>query len=372
MKPRKLAKGITALALTAAMTMSVAPAGAAPSSADDLLGNKPAGSEKFQFSDIQFLTGSTGRAAGNGFMIGTSDSGDEWQSIYKGTWQFTQLDFINNTTGWMLAKSAENGPNALLYTKDGGKTLTKIKTGSMNLERIDFKNENIGFGYSKAFTYSTTDGGQTWTKMKTPANTRYAEFSDPKNGYALEVVPGYGYKIHKTSNGGKNWSSVLSVPSKEISGGEIAVEGHQVWVRLNGGAGMSQQSYALYSSNNAGKDWTKVISQDTAGGGNAPGNSSGVVKEGPASPGGHPSNLSIFGGVAYLGGFSPAGEKIGVGRSDKSGKTWTNMPSITGIENDIDFVNGKTVWMADTSSEGAIYLTKDGGKTWTPKLKINK
>lgn len=372
MRKSKFTKGITTLAITAAMTMSAASAGAASSSTSDLLGSKPAGSDKFQFSDIQFLTGNTGRAAGNGFMIGTSDFGNDWQSIYKGTWQFTQLDFINNTTGWMLAKSAANGPNALLYTKDGGSTLTKIKTGSMHLERISFKNENMGFGYSKAFTYSTTDGGQTWTKMKTPANTRYAEFSDQKNGYALVVVPGYGYKIHKTTDGGTNWATILSVPSAESSGGEIAVDGNEVWVRLNGGAGMSQQSYALYSSRNAGKDWTKVISQDTAGGGKAPGNSSGVVKEGPASPGGHPSNLSIVEGGAYLGGFSPAGEKIGVGESANGGQTWTNLPSITGFENDIDFINGKIGWMADTSSEGAIYLTKDGGKTWTSKLKINK
>ncbi|WP_454191470.1 WD40/YVTN/BNR-like repeat-containing protein [Paenibacillus sp. Marseille-Q7038] len=371
MRKSKFTKGITTLAITAAMTMSAASAGAASSSTSDLLGSKPAGSDKFQFSDIQFLTGNTGRAAGNGFMIGTSDFGNDWQSIYKGTWQFTQLDFINNTTGWMLAKSAANGPNALLYTKNGGSTLTKIRTGSMHLERISFKNENMGFGYSRAFTYRTTDGGKTWTKMKTPANTRYAEFSDQKKGYALVVVPGYGYKIHKTTDGGTNWNPILSVPSAESSGGEMAVDGNEVWVQLNGGAGMSQQSYALYSSRNAGKDWTKVISQDTAGGGKAPGNSSGVVKEGPASPGGHPSNLSIVEGGAYLGGFSPAGEKIGVGRSANGGKTWANLPSITGFESDIDFINGKIGWMADTSS-GAIYLTKDGGETWTSKLKINK
>lgn len=370
MKHKKITKGIMALAMTAALTTGGIPAGAASLSVNELLGNKPAGLDHFQISDIQFLGGTTGRAAGNGFMIGTSNFGNDWQSIYKGTWQFTQLDFIDNTTGWMLAKSAVNGPNALLYTKDGGTTLTKIKTGSMNLERISFKNENIGFGYSRAFTYKTADGGQHWTKVKTPANTRYADFADEQNGYALVVIPGYGYKIHKTTDGGKNWRSVLSVPSESISGGEIAAERNQVWVRLNGGAGMSQQSYALYSSQNDGESWTKVISQNTAGGGKAPGNSAGTVEEGPASPGGHPGNLSIAQGIVYLGGFSPAGEKIGVGRSANGGKTWTNMPPIIGFENDIDFINGKIGWMADTSSEGAVYLTKDGGKTWTQKLKI--
>lgn len=370
MKIKKFTKGIAALAMSAALVAGVIPAEAAPRSANELFGNKPAGSDYFQIRDIQFLGGTTGRAAGNGFMIGTSNSGNDWQSIYTGTWQFTQLDFINNTTGWMLAKSAVNGPNALLYTKDGGTTLTKIITGSMNLERISFKNKNIGFGYSRAFTYKTADGGHHWTKIKTPANTRYADFTDEQNGYALVVVPGFGYKIHKTTDGGKNWRSILSVPSKGISGGEIAADRNQVWVRLNGGTGMSQQSYALYSSKNNGESWTKVISQNTAGGGEAPGNSAGMVLEGPASPGGHPGNLSIAQGIVYLGGFSPAGEKIGVGRSDNGGQTWTNMPPITGFENDIDFIDGKIGWMADTSSDGAIYLTKDGGKTWIQKLKI--
>ncbi|MCM3129088.1 hypothetical protein ACFQ3J_08400 [Paenibacillus provencensis] len=365
---------ITKLTLTLALTGSMAVMGTV--SAEDtsaLTGNKPAGGEDFYISDIQFLNGTTGRAAGNGYMIGTSDAGDHWQNIYTGTWQFTQLDFINNREGYALAKSVSGGPNALLYTDDGGKSLLKIRTGSMYLQRIDFREKDQGFGFSRAYTYYTSDGGSSWSKIATPTNTRYAVFSDPKKGYALTVHPGYGYKLHQTTNGGKDWDVRLSVASESVSGGEIAVNGQEVWVRLNGGAGMSQQSYALYASRNAGQSFYKVISQDTAGAGPAPGNSAGYIDVGPAAPAGHPGNLSLVNGAAYLAGFSPAGEKIGVGSSFDGGKTWTNQPSIEGYGSVISFTNIKSGWMADTSlTHPAIYRTIDGGQHWTEVLVLEQ
>lgn len=361
---------ILALAMTAAAP-AVPAAQAADSVPEPELTGSPAGEGGFRFSDIQFLSGTTGRAAGNGFMVGTSDAGASWQTIYEGTWQFSQMDFISNTTGWALAKSAANGPNALIYTQDGGSTFTKIKTGSMYLKRIEFTDSLNGFGYSFAYAYRTADGGHTWTKINTPANTRYAEFTDKQNGWALVVAPGYGYKLYRTVDGGAHWTQKLAVGSEETTGGEIYTDGDQVWALVNGGAGMSQQSYSLYASLDNGSSWRKVISQETAGGGAAPGSISGVVQEGPASPGGHPGNMQLTDGAAILAGYSPAAGQIGVGRSLDGGKSWTNMPTIEGYESVISFTDANLGWIANTSSVGpAIYSTSDGGKTWVKKLQI--
>ncbi|MCM3782608.1 hypothetical protein M3231_06465 [Neobacillus mesonae] len=369
----KIAKMTLTLTLVGALNLTGFGAVSEAADTAGLTGNKPAGGEQFFISDIQFLNETTGRAAGNGYMIGTSDAGQNWQNIYKGTWQFSQLDFINNKQGYALAKSAANGPNALLYTNDGGHTLTKIKTGNIHLERIDFSNDKQGFGYTRAFAYSTADGGNHWSKLSTPPNTRYGKFIDTNQGFALTVHPGYGYKLHKTTNGGKKWDLRLSVPSESLSGGQIAVNGQEVWVRMDGGAGMSQQSYALYASDNFGSSFRKVISQDTAGGGEAPGESDGYLDIGPASPAGHPGNLALVKGAAYLAGFSPAGEKIGVGRSTDGGATWTNQPFIMGYESIISFTNVKDGWMADSSLlHPAIYRTTDGGKTWTETLELEQ
>ncbi|CAM4440821.1 photosystem II stability/assembly factor-like uncharacterized protein [Paenibacillus endophyticus] len=367
-----LKSGLAAAALAVGLTAAAPFTQAAGSvGATELFNGTPAGDTSYHFSEIQFLNGTTGRAAGNGFLIGTSDAGSSWQSIYKGTWQFAQLDFISNTTGWALAKSAAGGTNALIQTTNGGSTFTKIPTGGIALERIRFLDAKNGFGYTRAFAYRTANGGKTWTKIATPPNTRYAEFLNLKQGWALVVVPGFGYTLSRTTDGGSSWTTKLSVKSSEISGGALYVSGSEVWARFNGGVGMSQQSYSLYASADNGSSWRKVISQATAGGGPAPGAAAGIVKEGPASPGGHVSNLELVDGAAILGGFSPVGEQIGVGRSLDRGKTWANLKPIKGFENVISFTTKNQGWMADTSvSSPSLYSTGDGGKTWTKKLSI--
>ncbi|AJY76687.1 WD40/YVTN/BNR-like repeat-containing protein [Paenibacillus beijingensis] len=336
-----------------------------------LFNGKPAGDGYYHFSDVNFLSKSTGRAAGNGFLIGTSDAGCSWQNIYKGTWQFSQLDFVSNTTGWALAKSSETGPNALIYTKDGGSHFTKIPTGEMNLERIHFTDSRSGFGYSRIYAYRTTDSGITWTKIATPPNNRYAQFADSKSGWSLVVVPGTGYKLMKTTDGGKSWTTKLTVKSEEISGGAVYTDGSRVWALFNGGVGMSQMSYSLYASTDSGASWRKVISQDTSGGGPAPGGAKGVADEGPASPGSHPGNMQLLDGAAILAGYSGAAEKAGVGRSLDGGKSWTNLSTVHGFENRISFTSPDSGWMAVTSiSDSAVYSTRDGGRSWTKTISL--
>lgn len=68
------------------------------------LQNKHSGdvSTPLTFSDVQFLNGNIGRAAGNGFMIGTSDGGCNFQEIYEGQWSFKQIDFPDNVHGLPL------------------------------------------------------------------------------------------------------------------------------------------------------------------------------------------------------------------------------------------------------------------------------
>ncbi|WP_139998852.1 WD40/YVTN/BNR-like repeat-containing protein [Paenibacillus paridis] len=372
MKKFKFKHGVLAAALVIGFaTISPLVQAEEGTAGKELFKGTPAGASEYRFSEIQFLNNTTGRAAGNGFLIGTSDAGASWQSIYKGTWQFTQLDFISNTTGWALAKSSVTGPNALIHTTDGGSTFTKYPTGAIALERIHFTDAANGFGYTKAFAYKTSNSGKSWTKISTPANTRYAEFEDAKHGWALVVVPGYGYKLYRTIDGGAKWAVKLNVKSDEVSGGEIFTKGNEIWAEFYGGAGMSQQSYSLYASSDSGASWRKVISQDTAGGGPAPGGAVGIVTEGPASPGGHPSNFQLVDGAAILAGYSPAGEAIGVGRSLDAGKTWTNFKPIKGYESVISFTSKNSGWMADTSlTSPSVYKTTDGGKTWSKTISI--
>ncbi|OKP75280.1 hypothetical protein A3842_20215 [Paenibacillus sp. P3E] len=320
------------------------------------------------FSDLQFLSADTGRAAGSGFMIGTSDGGCHFQEIYQGQWNFRQIDFPNNVQGWALASVKDTAATYLIATTNGGSTWTRIGNTATDFERIDFKDSKRGFGYSRNATSYTTDGGRTWSLIRTPANTRSAEFTSRDKGYALVIAPGAGYRVMKTSNGGSTWSLSLQSAFAYPESGRIYASGDQVYALLYGGTGMSQTSYSLYASSNKGGSWKRVIAQDSAGGGPAPGSGAAQLRSGPAS--GKPGNMQLIGSsAAFLVGFSPAGEKVAVGRSYKGGKAWTNLPAIPGYEGMISFTGLKEGWMAvrgqNTSS---LYSTGDGGSTW--KLKF--
>ncbi|MGF7050142.1 photosystem II stability/assembly factor-like uncharacterized protein [Paenibacillus sp. DS2015] len=326
-----------------------------------------------QFADIQFLNENTGRAAGNGFMIGTSDAGCHWQELNSGEWDFTQIDFPNNKDGWALASMPTKQTKVLIQTSDGGSHWSKVSTGSVSFARMDRISETVGFGYTRTSAYKTLDAGSRFVKISTPANSRYMSFNDVNHGWALVVIPGGGYKVMKTIDGGKNWSNKLNVAAESNTGGEIYSNGKQVWALLYGEYGMSQVSYSLYSSIDGGGHWNHVISQSTAGGGPAPGGGKAVVDKGPAQSGGHPSNMQLIdGNTAFLGAGSPAGEVVSVGRTYDGGKTWRNMtPSISGYDARISFTDRKRGWMTATGdTKSAIYMTRDGGLSWNRKFTL--
>ncbi|GAB6992610.1 WD40/YVTN/BNR-like repeat-containing protein [Paenibacillus pini] len=329
--------------------------------------------EPFQFTDIQFLTAQKGRAAGTGFMIGTSDAGCQWQEIYTGQWQFKQIDFPDNTNGWALATLPGQTTKYLIQTSDGGSHWKKVTNGGIAFDRIDLINKQTAVGYALNTAYRTTNGGLNWVKIKTPANTRYTSFEDLKKGYVLTVVPSGGYTVKKTIDGGLTWRTQLDVKTQPdmTIGGQVYSKGNQVWALMFGGSGMSQVSYSLYGSSDQGGHWKKVISQATAGGGPAPGGGSGVVNQGPAMPGGHPSNMQLAGSsTAFLVGGSPAGGMVGIGRTYDGGKTWKNVkPDINGYDARISFIDGNIGWLAVTSpTKSSIYETMNGGATWNRKF----
>ena len=320
------------------------------------------------FSDIQFLNGETGRAAGNGFLIGTSNGGCNFQEIYQGQWSFKQIEFPNNVHGWALASVQEGQSVYLISTSDGGSHWKRISPGAVSFERIDFLDNQNGFAYNRASTYYTTDGGIHWNKMMTPANTRGAYFSNRNKGWAVVVAPGAGYRVMKTTDGGKTWSLSLKAAFDYPEYGQIYASGDQVWAVLYGGSGMSQTSYSLYASPNNGGSWKNIIADETAGGGPAPGSGNALFTYGPAS--GRPGNMQLIGSsIAFLVGYSPAGDKVAVGRSYDGGRSWTNLPAIPGYFGQISFTSNKEGWLAvRDSNRSALYSTPDGGTTW--KLKF--
>lgn len=370
----------SALLFLAAAVLSLAVGGATPATAQSaaapacgtgdhgLMQDLQTGDSPLVFSDIQFLNETTGRAAGNGFLIGTSDSGCHFQKIYQGQWSFKQIDFPDNVHGWGLASVQEGQAVYLIGTTDGGSHWKRISQGAVTFETIDFTDSKNGFGYNRTSTYHTADGGVSWTRVPTPANTRGAYFSNQSKGWAVVVAPGAGYRVMKTTNGGKTWSLSLKAAFADPEFGQIYAKGDQVWAVLYGGSGMSQTSYSLYGSSNNGSSWRRVIAEDTAGGGPAPGSGPAQFAFGPAS--GKPGNMQLVGSkTAFLLGFSPAAEKVAVGRSYDGGRTWSNLRSLPGFDGRISFTSDSSGWLALRKlNSSEIYSTTDGGSTWKLKL----
>ncbi|WP_150275771.1 WD40/YVTN/BNR-like repeat-containing protein [Paenibacillus tepidiphilus] len=320
------------------------------------------------FNDISFLSGDTGRAAGNGFMVGTSDGGCQFQTIYEGQWNFRQISFPDNVHGWALASVQDGSASYLIATSDGGTTWKRLGQQAVTFERIEFQDSKHGFGYNRSSTYYTADGGASWSRISTPANTRGAEFTDRKRGWAVVVAPGEGYRVMKTVNGGQSWSLAFKAKYAYPEYGRVYAEGAQVYALLYGGTGMSQTSYSLYASADSGAHFKRVIAESTAGGGAAPGSGQAQHTSGPAS--GKPGNMQLVdGSTAFLVGYSPAGEQVAVGRTFNGGKDWTNLPAIDAYEGIISFVDKQKGWLAARGPEGStLYATADGGASWKAKL----
>lgn len=322
------------------------------------------------FETIQFLSGNIGRVAGNGFMIGTSDGGCSWQTIYTGEYSFHKLEFVTNSVGYVIATKPDSPAPLLLKTTDGGSTYQPLKNAPHGMLDVDFSDQKNGFLYTNAWVYRTSDGGTTWTRIPTPANSRGALFTDADHGWTVQVRPG-GYNIMKTLNGGKTWVKTLVVDTKgENPGGKLySKDGKSIYALLYGGSGMSQTSYALYHSGEAGKNWVKLTSLSTAGGGPAPGDPTGTKRYG--GPAGRPGNLEISGDAAYLVAGGPATEKVSFARSLDDGKTWSNLKAaLPGYEGLISFPSAKKGFAVVTgpSSAPAVYSTEDGGLTWNKKI----
>ncbi|WP_036738183.1 WD40/YVTN/BNR-like repeat-containing protein, partial [Paenibacillus zanthoxyli] len=97
-----------------------------------------ADSSPLSFADIQFLSATTGRAAGNGFMIGTSDGGCTFQTIYEGQWSFRTIEFPDNVYGWALASVQEGQPVYLIRTADGGSHWKRLSNGPVSFTKVQF------------------------------------------------------------------------------------------------------------------------------------------------------------------------------------------------------------------------------------------
>jgi photosystem II stability/assembly factor-like uncharacterized protein len=261
-----------------------------------------------QIADITFLDSLTGIAVANqyptdsNYVLKTTNSGDNWQIIYRQYFPMQHIQFLNLNTGYACA-------GYLYKTMDGGYSWTQVNTsgisaGNMyvlnqdtiwlidsdalvggvflttnggvnwtqqlwlgvdNPDHIYMFNARIGFiSKTNSYTRKTTDGGQSWFVLTNGSGEGFYDM------YFADSLLGWGafYNMRKTTNGGINWINQV-LPS----GGIILTNGiyeisktsiDTIW-GVGGQAfyGSGQFRGIVYRTINGGTNWLFQVPDTT-------------------------------------------------------------------------------------------------------------
>jgi len=215
---------------------------------------------------IKFINANEGWVGGsNAALYKTTNTGKEWQKIPLDIpleSDILSISFVNSSTGWLVAKAEYNRsirgyrfdhPDSvqswLLNTTDGGKTWqTQYYEKSLDIRRVQFVDEREGWAigsklvkaeqeFDKDFVIRTTDGGRHWTDLSANAAGKGGGYWDsstnilataPSNAMTRDSVG----KLYRTTNGGKSWTQVGSLPeerSEEFLGRFELTGGNRMW-----------------------------------------------------------------------------------------------------------------------------------------------
>ena len=172
------------------------------------------------------------------------------------------------------------------YSMDGGETWTRFETFPEN------NNVNSIFGniavaansidnivwmpsFNKPIQY-TEDRGKTWQVANMPDITEscclHAEYIQKQVLVADKVAPNTFYvydwgdgKIHKSTDGGANWSAQGSVPEGGWHAKLLAVDGEEGNLLFSSGQNGDRDSHGIMMTTDGGLTWTEMTNTDKVG-----------------------------------------------------------------------------------------------------------
>jgi photosystem II stability/assembly factor-like uncharacterized protein len=238
-----------------------------------------------KFTDIEFINQSTGFIAGNQNdsartkLFTTTNGGLNWSYISMVTNMYIDdMQFLNKDSAWECGSSA--GPD-VRTTTDGGNTWIVRTNGILSAtQRIFFLNYNTGFCGANSNLYKTTNAGVNWNLLY---NTSDGVFSLFFINEATGWIGSSNDKIYFTSNAGINWQQQIVPPFAGTTTDIYFVNTNTGWAgnrslyifkTINGGINWGYQrdtsrSYRIaILNNNYGWSCDNGISKTTNSGGN--------------------------------------------------------------------------------------------------------
>jgi photosystem II stability/assembly factor-like uncharacterized protein len=243
------------------------------------------------------------------------------------------------------------------------------------LTEIQFFNELDGWGLTETFIVRTNDGGINWYNVTPPDLTEMGSavhtfILDKDHAWVQKPdfnnFPNNGLLYH-TADGGLTWA----VSSTPFSGGDLSfIDGSHGWMLADLGAGAGSNAVAVFQTNDGGTTWNQTYTNDP----NLP-------DAGDSLPlGGTKSDLLPRDmQAAWVGGVTYSPGTVYLYRTNDSGRSWSqvNLELPAGAENfelgidkdQMQLVSADdgflVVRMSGDSTQTAVYVTDDGGETWT-------
>jgi photosystem II stability/assembly factor-like uncharacterized protein len=243
------------------------------------------------------------------------------------------------------------------------------------LIEIEFLNELDGWGITETKIVRTNDGGITWYDV-TPPDIK-------ETGYTVETFildndhvwlqkrdfnnfPNNGL-LYFTADGGLTWS----ISSTPFSAGDLSfIDEKHGWILADLGVGAGSNAVAVFQTTDGGATWTQSYTNDP----NTP-------EAGDSLPlGGVKSNLVARDmQTAWVGGVIYSPGTVYLFRTDDGGRTWSlvdlDLPEgaedfeLSFNEAQMKFTSADDGFLVLTMSgetpQTAVYVTNDGGESWT-------
>jgi photosystem II stability/assembly factor-like uncharacterized protein len=282
---------------------------------------------------------------------------------------FIEIQFLNELDAWGITETE------IVRTNDGGVTwynvtpedLTEtgvtVETFILDKDHVWVQKPDFNNFPNNGLLYHTADGGLTWAISSTPFSGGDLSFIDENNGWMLaDLGVGAGSNavaVFQTGDGGATWiQTYTNDPNNPEAGDSLPLGGLKAdLVPLNmqtawvGGVVYSPGTVYLYRTEDGGRNWSPVHLELPAGAEN--------------SELSMDENQMRF--VSPQDGFlvlriSGEATQTAVYMTTNGGDTWTRTPTLIPEAGMADFLSAEEMIIYNGEQ---FYVTRDAAKTWT-------